>query len=337
MPVMDQVKSPDILDLLEVDSDFPWGKIPSKFRDLYATALWTLAYDFDGECRAGEAVKELRKRVQHYDPSLLQGKGAASMVVGTLINRGWVTTEGGGAVGARVTAIALNIVELPPVPPKMRRLSKLRRFLPAKTEPTTVHDATNDFAADLRAHSNGDDPRPAPGEGAAHLREMLSEDAHDGHTQSLAPPEDEHSLPPGVVMPDDLSGLDEHFETPTTPNALQSIGARLGTAASLIYETLFELSELRPMAAVDEAVAERLALTLEECARLRRREDDLKRKLNAANETAAAHYAALQGARQMNKTLQENLNKALGKPVDDRAWNELERMIKTAPGTTKGA
>lgn len=344
MTVSEALNEPDIIDLLDVDADFAWGSVPRSIRRRYAVALWVLALHFDGECRAGEAARAWRQAIEAYDDTLLKPKGAASTMIATALAQGWITTEGGGERGKRTTVVTLNIFELPDAPDVIKRNHPdvVTRFYPHELpKPPKIldGDAKRDVLDELRSAGKGDGesaPKPesapdsaetppaAPAELPAAAR---NGDAHDGHTISLG----DNGTATLSERFDEVAALFDEpaFETPAeTPTALQSIGARLGTAASLIYETLFELAEIRPMQAVDDAVAERLAVTLEENQRLRK-------KLNEATETARAHKSALDAAQRMNRQLQENLNKALGRPLDDRAWRELERLVRSAPGPDK--
>jgi hypothetical protein len=81
-----------------------------------------------------------------------------------------------------------------------------------------------------------------------------------------------------------------------------------------------------PATDVDE-LAGRLAAALEQC-------ETYRRKLREAEETAVAHKSRADGLAKMNRQLNANLAAIVGSaPVDDRAWNNLDRFVKEKPRT----
>jgi len=114
---------------------------------------------------------------------------------------------------------------------------------------------------------------------------------------------------------------------PLAPNA--DPHALLAQAMAYIAQAM---ASSKPVTAADPTLLGRLAFTLEDNQRMRV-------KLNAARDEVVALHAEVTGLRQAKHALEENLRVIANGRLDEgalRRFKELDRMVRSAPGTHKG-
>jgi hypothetical protein len=132
---------------------------------------------------------------------------------------------------------------------------------------------------------------------------------------------------PEPALADD--GLEETYRLPVTPATDGTLTDILLKITALANEAILAgLTTARPGIGGDvDELAGRLAAALEQC-------ETYRRKLREAQESAVAHKSRADGLAKMNRQLNANLAAIVGSaPVDDRAWNNLDRFVKEKPRT----